>query len=187
VLLLVLLLGAGYQSVRIEGVPHVKQKPDYCGEACVEMWLRKLGRKQDQDWVFAQSGVDPELSRGVWTPELKRALERIGFERSPVWFHVDARRAGEEMEAMFAELHRDLMRGVPSIVCMHYDGRPNTTEHFRLILGYDAASDEIIYHEPAERDGAYRRMKRRVFLELWPLRYDPRSWTVIRLPLELAQ
>ena len=39
---------------------------------------------------------------------------------------------------------------------------PDTTEHFRLVLGYDAETDEVIYHEPAEADGAYRRMPRDV-------------------------
>ena len=26
----------------VEGIPHVRQKPDFCGEACVEMVLRKM-------------------------------------------------------------------------------------------------------------------------------------------------
>jgi len=73
---------------------------------------------------------------------------------------------------------------------MHYDDRPNTTEHFRLILGYDAETDELIYHEPAEADGAYRRMPRATFLKLWPLKYDSRQWTLVRMrlvPKELKQ
>ena len=31
-----------YQDVLIKEVPHVKQKPDFCGEACAEMFLKKL-------------------------------------------------------------------------------------------------------------------------------------------------
>ena len=51
VLLLALLAAPGsraaetYASVRIDNVPHVKQKPDFCGEACAEMYLRKLGHR----------------------------------------------------------------------------------------------------------------------------------------------
>jgi hypothetical protein len=66
---------------------------------------------------------------------------------------------------------------------MHYDEQPETTEHFRLILGYEAPTDEILYHEPAAADGAYRRMAREQFLKLWPLKYDPDRWTVIRFRL----
>jgi hypothetical protein len=80
----------------------------------------------------------------------------------------------------------DLGRGVPSVVCMHYDDRPGATEHFRLVLGYDRASDEVIYHEPAldRAAGAYRRMPRARFLALWPLKYQHDAWTVIRIVLE---
>jgi Peptidase_C39 like family len=172
-----------YAKVIIEGVPHVRQKPDFCGEACVEMALRKLGRPLDQDEVFNRSGLDPSLGRGVNTAELKTALERIGFLPGPVWSAVEADRAGEGLTAEFEALHADLRAGVPSIVCMHYDDRPDTTEHFRLVLGYDPAADEVVYHEPAVDAGAYRRMTRPLFLKLWPLKYDARRWTVIRFRL----
>src|SRR5262249_47053354 len=52
------------------------------------------------------------------------------------------------------------------------------------IVGYDPERDEVVYHEPAENDGAYRRMKRTRMLKLWPLVYDPASWTLIRFRLE---
>jgi len=168
-------------SVRIEGVPHVRQLPDYCGEACVTMWARKLGRDLDQKEVFAAAGK-PKLKRGLYTPELRTALITLGFTPGPVWFHVPAADAGE-LERLWEALHADLQRGVPSIVCMHYDDRPDTTEHFRLILGYDANSDQVIFHEPAEDAGAYRRMDRDMFLQLWPLKYNADRWTVIRLRL----
>ena len=32
-------------SVLIPGVPHIRQKPDFCGEACVAMYLQKLGHE----------------------------------------------------------------------------------------------------------------------------------------------
>ena len=84
-------------------------------------------------------------------------------------------------------MHKDLTDGVPSILCMHYDDRPNTTEHFRLIVGYDAAKDEVLYHEPAMKDGAYLRMKRSLLLKLWPLKYGRKTWTVVRMPLKADQ
>ncbi len=73
---------------------------------------------------------------------------------------------------------------MPSIICTRYDESPNTTEHFRLILGYDAPTDSIVYHEPAEEDGAYRKMPRARFLDLWPLKYESERWTLIRFRLD---
>lgn len=175
---------AAYDSVLIEGVPHVRQKPDFCGEACAEMFLAKLGSRIDQDFVFDRSGLDPIKGRGCWTRELSTALRRVGFQTGSVWYSVSATDADRQMEGMFRALHADLVAGVPSILCMHYDDRPQTTEHFRLILGYDKDSDEVIYHEPAVNRGAYRRMKRDMLLKLWPLKYQPQRWTVVRMRLE---
>ena len=67
-------------SALIEGVPHVRQKPDFCGEACAEMFLAKLGSKIDQDFVFDRSGLDPVEGRGCWTRDLSTALRRVGFQ-----------------------------------------------------------------------------------------------------------
>jgi hypothetical protein len=174
---------AQYASVAIEGVPHVRQKPDFCGEACVAMVLGQLGHQGDQDWVFNQSGLDPSAGRGCYTRELTQAMTNIGFRRVAASGTVAADKPAE-LEAHFRALHADLAAGIPSIVCMRYDSRPDATEHFRLVLGYDARTDEIIFHEPAHDDGAGRRMKRQALLALWPLKYEPQRWTVIRLRLE---
>jgi hypothetical protein len=170
----------GFTSVRIDGVPHVKQKPDFCGEAVAASYLQKLGKPYEQDDVFNLSGMDPARGMGATTRELKVALERIGFDVGPVWHQVPA---DDPLDALFADLYADLAQGVPSIVCTHYDDSLGTTEHFRLVLGYDAATDEVIYHEPAEADGGYRRMKRDEMLALWPLKYASDAWTVVRFRL----
>jgi Peptidase_C39 like family/Protein of unknown function (DUF1570) len=169
----------------IRGIPHVRQKPDFCGEACAEMVLSWLGRGGTQDDVFDVAGIDPSLGRGAITPELKRGLERLGFRVGDVWYAVEAARGAAELGRQFADLYADLVRGIPSIVCMHYDEGPHTTEHFRLVVGYDPVTDEVVYHEPAEDNGAYRRMKRTRMLRLWPLAYDAAHWTVIRFRLDL--
>jgi hypothetical protein len=170
-------------TVILARIPHVAQKPDFCGEACAEMALRGLGKPIDQDDVFDASGLDPALGRGVYTAELKTALERIGFRVGNVWRSAAPGEVNEALSRELAELVADLRRGIPSIVCMHYGEGPGTTEHFRLIVGYDAERDDIVYHEPAESDGAYRRMPRDRFLSLWPLR-SSKDATLIRLRLE---
>ncbi len=176
-----------YKSVLIRDVPHVLQKSDFCGEACAEMFLKKLGKTIDQDFVFDQAGLDPTEARGCFTRELTTALQRVGFDVGNVWYSVPAAQATAQLDANFQAVHRDLLDGVPSILCMHYDDQPNTTEHFRLLLGYDAASDEIIYHEPAVRGAAYRRMKRETLYKLWPLKYEQQRWTIVRLRLDPAR
>ncbi|MBN2582151.1 MAG: C39 family peptidase [Planctomycetes bacterium] len=177
---------AGYASVRIEGVPHVKQLPDFCGEACVEMAMRKLGREATQKDVFNASGLDPLQGRGCYTKELAAAMRSLGLKVGPVGQKVEAAKAGEQLEALWRGVHADLVAGVASVLCMHYDDRPKTTEHFRLVVGYDAKTDEVLYHEPAESGGAYRRMKRATMMKLWPLKYEAVRWTVICLRCEPA-
>ena len=183
--LLPLLLAAApaFQSVTLEGFPFVQQKPDFCGEADVEMALRRVGRTLTQDDVFNVSGLDPLKGRGVWANELGDALRALGVDPGQTWYRVDPAHAEKEVAAQWSALHQDLARGTPSIVCMHYDASPGTTEHFRLVTGYDSERDEVIYQEPAEPDGANRRMARSQFLSLWPFKKTDK-WTVIRLRVD---
>jgi hypothetical protein len=178
-------------SVVIDGVTHVKQKPDFCGEACVEMWARHEGLHYDQDDVFDETGVDPALGRGAYTPDLVRAIKRLGFAPPSIYAMADAAHPQAALDRELAKLHADLERGVPSIVCMHYDDQPHTTEHFRLVVGYDADKDEIVYQEPAEDHGGYLRMSRALFEKLWQLpSSDPGKRVLVRIPLvadKLAQ
>ncbi|HEY1556657.1 MAG TPA: C39 family peptidase [Kofleriaceae bacterium] len=171
-------------TVVIAGVPHVTQEPDFCGEACVAMWANHLGKTYDQDAVFAATGLDPVLGRGAYTPELVRAVQALGFRPTNVYTLVDADHPQAVLDRELAALHADLVRGVPSIVCMHYDDRPHTTEHFRLVVGYDADHDDIVYQEPAEDDGAYRHMSRSLFEKLWQLPSSTAGKRVlVRIPL----
>jgi hypothetical protein len=173
-----------YRTVLIEHVPHIRQKPDFCGEAVAAMALEALGKHYDQDDVFALTGMDPARGMGATTRELKAALDTIGFKTGEGFATIPADDAPRALEQQFAALHADLAHGVPSIVCTHFDQNPHTTEHFRLVLGYDADKDQVIYHDPALAEGAYLRMKRAELYELWPLKYAPDRWTVIRLRLE---
>ncbi|MEI6218687.1 MAG: hypothetical protein WCP86_07285, partial [bacterium] len=76
-------------------------------------------------------------------------------------------------------LYADLISSIPSIVCTRFDESPSTTEHFRLILGYDPGTDTVVYHDPAIDGGRYMKMERKRLLRLWPLQSASRS-TVIR-------
>jgi hypothetical protein len=175
------------RTVIISGVPHVRQKPDFCGEADVEMVLRYRGKSITQDQVFGVSDMAPERGMGVTTSELATALGRLGFDAGKVWHDVSPKTVDHELDRIFGELHADLERKVPSIVCMRTSESRDATEHFRLVLGYDAATDEVVYHEPAEDGGAYRRMPRRQLFSLWPLKYKSDRWTVVRFRLDAKE
>lgn len=169
--------------VTIPNIPHVLQKPDFCGEAVTEMFLRAKGIAFDQDAVFGVSGMDPARGMGATTRELNQALTNLGFNVGHVWYSARSANAEKDLSVLFRELHEDLTRGIPSIVCTHFDESPNTTEHFRLIVGYDQKKDEIIYNDPALENGGYLTMSRARFLRLWPLAYRQDEWTVVRLRL----
>ena len=177
-MLTVALLAIAFASVQLDGFPFVKQKPDFCGEADVEMAMRRLHHEVTQDQVFALADVDPTKGRGAVTNELAAALRALGSDPGPVWFHP---KSASDIDAQFAALHADLAAGTPSIVCMHYSDEPHTTEHFRLITGYDADTDEVVYQEPAEDNGAGRRMKRALFVKLWTFHPSATRNTMIRL------
>ena len=171
-------------TVYIRDIPHVSQRPDFCGEACVEMWLQKLGVNADQNDVFNLSGLDPELARGCYTRELVQAIRALGFDPGKVGYTIQADQARAGLDKIFRSVYEDLKAGIPSILCMRTGNGADATEHFRLVVGYDAKSDEIVYHEPAaERNGANRRMTRRQLYSVWPLKYHSGVWTVISIRL----
>ena len=170
-----------YRGVLINMIPHVEAKPDFAGEACAAMVLQRMGTKLDQDFVFDQSGTDPALGRGCNVAELKLALERIGFVVGQVWYALSPHRPEDDLAAQFSALHADLASGVPSIVHMRKD-RESDAKRFRLVLGYDDDRDEVIYHEPLEKSGAFSRMTREELMQLWPTRIGDTT-VVARMPL----
>ena len=173
-----------FQSVLVRGVPHIRQKPDFCGEACVAMALRKYGKNADQDFVFDQAKLDPMQGRGCYTRELVGAAKSVGFDIGQAWYSIKPTEAQAKLDTLFKVIHADLLKGQSSLVCMHYDDKPNTTEHFRLIIGYDATRDEIVYQEPAKDNGDKLRMSRAMLYKLWPLKYERDKWTVVMLRLQ---
>ena len=160
------------------------QREDFCGEACAEMVLQKLGKRGNQDYVFNMSALDPQQGRGCYSVDLARSLTRIGFDIGDVFYDIDSAHSKDELEKQWKLLHADLLNGIPSIVCMHFDASPDTGEHMRLVVGYRAKTDEVFYLDPSLSGDAYRHMKRDLFLSLWPLKYDPAEWTLVRFRMK---
>jgi len=175
------------ESVKIEGIPHVRQKTDFCGEACTEMVLKHVKHTGTQDWVFDNACISPMEARGCYTADLARALSKIGFEPGKVWYSVRADSAERHLCTLWNSIYRDLKQKIPSIVCMHYDTGPRTTEHMRLVVGFDAEKKNVVYHEPGEDKGSYKTMKLKTFFKLWPLKYRKNAWTVIRFRMKAGK
>ncbi len=173
-----------FGDVELLNLPHVVQRPDFCGEACGEMAARWFGVPIDQDVFHAMSGVDPALGRGAYAAELERALEGAGFAVGDVWYRSSDRRLEEALDEQWAAIHADLLTGWPSIVCTRYDDTPGSPEHFRLVVGYDASRDRVLMHDPALEEGAYRPWDRRELYDLWPLAHAPGRSTIIRFRLD---
>lgn len=181
-MLLALLLAATYAPVLIE-TPHVEQRPDFCGEACAEMGLARLGLHVTQDQIFTLSGVDPMKGRGLVTDELARTLTALGFDVGRVWNRIDPKNATAELEQQWRALHADLMAGIPSIICGWSSFGPNRSEHMRLVVGYDAKTDEVLFQEPAQASATLGRLKRNDFMSLWTFKPSPTRWNLIRMAL----
>ncbi len=144
------------------------------------MVLRMKKVKAGQEDVFNLSGLDPSLGRGCYSKELDATLRRLGFDPGEGWHSFPDREAADGLKQAWEDLRVDLVRRIPSIVCMRFDASPGAPEHFRLVVGYDPGKDQVIYHDPAVKGGAYLRMGRGVFLECWPLRLRDGQKTVIR-------
>ena len=182
-LITLLLAAAAYPSVLIDGITHVEQRPDFCGEACAEMGLKRLGIDITQDQVFTLSGVDPLKGRGLVTDELASTLTLLGFDVGRVWNRIDPRHADAELEAQWRALHADLKAGVPSIICGWSSFGENRSEHMRLVVGYDATTDEVLFQEPAQAAATLGRLKRSDFMALWTFKPTKDRWTLIRMAL----
>ncbi|MBI3723219.1 hypothetical protein HY251_04585, partial [bacterium] len=167
-------------------VPHVQQKGELGGEACVEMWCRKLGKSISQEDVFDQSGADPALGRGCSADELVVSLKKLGFkaERPEPFESTSPEKTRQVASLKFTSgLKADLDRGVPCVVEMRCEDKPDARTAFRLFLRHDVATDEVVFHDPSRADGASSRLKKDAFLALWPITKGEET-RVVRIALE---
>ena len=85
--------------VLIAGVPHIRQEPDFCGEACVAMASRKLGHNVGQDAVFDAPASIPRLGKGANTRGAEARARSARLPPGAVWYDVDAAHAGAGLDA----------------------------------------------------------------------------------------
>jgi hypothetical protein len=140
-------------------LPHVAQRPDYCGEACLEMLTAWLGARTTQDEAHALEGL-PE-ARGAESDDLDRLLPKLGLPVTmPRWFPREpARDCPSEPKEVLGDTMRILhtvSRGAPALLGVWLDaGRtqsPGETwfDHFVLAVGYDLPEQRLILADPSE-------------------------------------
>lgn len=170
------------KSVFLRGVPRIRQKPEFGGEACMAMALRLHGRKADQDFVFNQSGVRAESGRGCNADELAAAARRIGFDTGRFRFRVSSAADEREVQEQFEALYRDLAAGFSTVVRLRANDSERSPDAFYLVVGFDADADEIVTIDPTT--GRERRWSHGDFLSRWPTRSGTGPWSIIRIRLK---
>lgn len=123
-------------------VPIVKQAPERCGPAALEMVLRYYGA--DGAGVReAERAYDPVL-RGSLITDLAAAAERAGFEASVATLTPDS-------------LVVLLQAGVPPILLYQSGRGPVSRRHFGVVTAWDSAKGVFVLNEGGARPRSTRR------------------------------
>jgi hypothetical protein len=136
------------KPLHILDVPYVRQKPDYCGEACIEMLSTFLGRPVSQDKVNELSGLGGK--RGCHAEELVSVIKKLDLKiaSEDSWPGVTEEDFFVERMRLLACLRRNhpVLLGVSG----HYQARPVAAsfDHIVLLIGYDLVSGRFIIHDP---------------------------------------
>jgi len=123
-------------------VPVVRQAPERCGQAALEMVLRYYGADAGS-LREADRAYDPAL-RGSLITDLAAAARRAGYEAEI------ATLAPDSLIALLAA-------GVPPVVLYQNGRRPLTVPHFGVVTGWDPARESFTLND----GGAHPRVVRR--------------------------
>jgi len=130
-------------------VTHEKQKPDYCGEACVVMASAYLGKAVTQDQVNAAGGLDGK--RGVYSNELEKAIRDLKLKSAPIAAAYPDRDADDALLDRW-RLIQALDRGHPVLLGIWADYENKSAnfnfDHFVLLTGFDLTKQSMIIDNP---------------------------------------
>ena len=143
-------------------VPYVYQVEKYCGPAVLAMVFRHWDRPMDQyqlarDW-------SPFPKQGLSGAQLKESAVKHGFQTYSFSGDVD-------------RVLQYLRKSIPVIVAVDSSSITKSSNHFLLLVGWDASRQEWIVHDPAR--GAYSRRGAPDFERKWA-KLD--HWTLIIVP-----
>jgi ABC-type bacteriocin/lantibiotic exporter with double-glycine peptidase domain len=141
--------GALAGPVRGLDVPVVRQAPERCGQAALEMVLRFYGADSTALAEPARA-YDPVL-HGTLITDLAAAARRAGYDATLTSFGTDS------LVALLAA-------GVPPIVLYQNGPPPLTVAHYGVVTGWDAAHDAFVLNDGGSRP---RTMKRGLLEKRW--------------------
>lgn len=130
-------------------VPVVRQAPERCGPAALQMVMRFHGA-DSAALAAAERAYDPAL-RGALVTDLAAAARGAGFAA------VVARPPEDSLATL-------LGAGVPPILLYAAGPAPLTRPHYGVLVGWDAGRDELVIHDGGV---APRRMRRASLLRRW--------------------
>jgi hypothetical protein len=175
---------------RLLKVPHVKQKPDYCGEACIEMVTTYVGEPISQDRFNELAEL--KAARGVYGKELVQVIDgklkmetagRVGRACRTTADHLWDR----------VSLVRAISEGRPVLLGFWANPAKKTNEdhwafdHFVLLVGYNLIKGVFLINDPGDRTGQAREVPFDLFAKhrenkfggLFHIEFPPwRTWTV---------
>jgi hypothetical protein len=126
---------AGRGGARLD-VPLIRQTPEHCGPAALQMVMRYNGAGRDAD-AEAERTYDPVL-RGALVTEMAIAARRVGFEATIETLPADS-------------LIALLNAGVPPIVLYSTGFGPVTRAHYAVVVGWEPEGDRFVLHDGSPR------------------------------------
>jgi hypothetical protein len=176
------------RPARLLPVSWVKQKPDFCGEACLEMVTSFLGESVTQDKVNEHAGLAGR--RGVYGSELVAVVDRTlklktaGRDGRGCRTALDAFR-DRLLLLQALEASRPVLLGVWADPAHKHNEEQWAFDHFVLLVGYDLRKGAFLIHDPGRgasqewtfTDFTKHRTNR--FGGLFQMEFLPvRNWTV---------
>ncbi len=148
--------GQDNSNTLLKDVPHQIKRPDFGGEACLEMALRAGGHDYTQDMVFNLSGVDPIHGRGAMATEIVAVAKTIGFDTGEPWIQIGTGDRAEKVNEAMARTKASLAKKHPVLFLMRQQAENNVVEQFVLAVGVDEKKETVTLHDPNSRHGKFR-------------------------------
>lgn len=139
-------------------VPYVHQVENYCGPATLAMVFRYWDRSADHHELA--SYFEPFPEKGLSGVQLKELARKNGFSAYSFLGHPE-------------KIREHLRKGWPVIVALDL----KRSNHFVLVVGWDASRREWLVHDPAV--GPYQRRSEDQFAKQWA-KLD--NWSLLVLP-----
>jgi hypothetical protein len=134
-------------------VPYFKQRPDFCGEACIAMTAAYFGKKIDQKKINQACGVKDK--RGAYSRELEIGIKKLGLKTKGVFWYSN--KTDYDFYADRNRLLQAIAQNHPVLLGFWADYNDKTNEntwafdHFVLLVGCDLIKGIFLIHDPARK------------------------------------